>query len=81
MKKKNIQIPEELFINLVKYFLLEAHNTDTYNVIKSGIEEKYNAIEKHNLYTEYKTAATKQEKENARLNYLDKTNIPDNFRY
>lgn len=77
---KKIQIPEELFVNLVKYFLLDMNDTDTYNTICKGIKAKYEAIEKHNLYTTYKTASTQEQAEKARQEYLDKIGMRESFR-
>lgn len=77
---KNIQIPEELFINLVKYFLLDAHDKNTYNAIRKVIETKYKAIEKHNSYTTYKTAKTTEEREKARIEYLNEVGMQESFR-
>lgn len=78
---KNVQISETLFVDLVKYFLLDMQDTDTYNAIRKGIEAKYEAIEKRKLYTDYKMAGTLEKQEQARTAYLDKVNIPDSFRY
>lgn len=77
---KNIQIPESLFINLVKYFMLDIHDADIYNAICKDIITKYEAIEKRSLYSTYKTALTTEEREKARIAYLDKISMQESFR-
>lgn len=52
-KKKNVTIPEELFIDLVKYFLADIRWDE--DRIRSGLQEKLEAMVKRELYTRYKT--------------------------
>lgn len=49
--------------------------------IKSGLEEKYEAIMKRELYTKSKTAKTQAEREEARKAYLDKVGMHRDFRW
>ncbi|MFR0847083.1 MAG: complexin-2 [Eubacterium sp.] len=60
-KKKNVTIPEELFIDLVKYFLADIRWDE--DRIRSGLQEKLEAMVKRKLYTRYKTAGTSEERE------------------
>ena len=76
---KNVQISEELFFALLKYHLVEIDAV--LPEIKKGLEEKLEAMVKRDLYTKYKTAPTEEEKEKARLEYLDKRGVPDSFRW
>lgn len=76
---KNIQIPEELFIALVKYHLLDMDECK--NEIQKGLEQKIDAIVRHQLYTAYKIAPTKEEREKARQDYLNKVGIHQDFRW
>ena len=76
---KNIQIPESLFYDLVKYHLLD--NADVLPQIRRGLEEKAEAMVKRDLYTKYKTAETEEEKEHARQVYLEKVGMHRDFRY
>ncbi len=76
---KSIQIPEELFIALIKYHLLEME--DVYPNIKKGLMDKLDSIIMRQLYSKYKTAPTEEEKEKARKEYLDKRGVPDSFRW
>lgn len=76
---KSIQIPEELFIALIKYHLLDME--DTYSEIKKGLMDKLDSITMRQLYSKYKTAPTEEEKEKARKEYLDKRGVADSFRW
>ena len=66
-KKKNVTIPEELFIDLVKYFLADIRWDE--DRIRSGLQEKLEAMVKRELYTRYKTAGTPEERVKARQEY------------
>lgn len=76
---KNVQIPEDLFIALMKYHLLEIEEVQP--EIKKGLMNKLDSISMRLLYSQYKTAPTKEEKEKARKEYLDKRGVPDSFRW
>ena len=78
-KKKNVTIPEELFIDLVKYFLADIRWDE--DRIRSRLQEKLEAMVKRELYTRYKTAGTLEEREKARQEYLEKVGVPENFRW
>jgi hypothetical protein len=78
-KKKNITIPEELFVDLVKYFLAGIRLDE--DRIRLGLQEKLDAMVKRELYTKYKTAGTPEEREKARQEYLEKVGIPEEFRW
>ncbi|WP_443703061.1 hypothetical protein [Prevotella sp.] len=75
---KNVQISHELFIALLKYFLLE--QDELFTEIKKGLEKKLDALVTRELYTKYKTAPSEEEREKARLEYLDRRGVPDSFR-
>ena len=66
IEMKNVQISQELFFLLVRYFLIGQEETEP-EIVK--------------LYTQYKTAPTEEEKEKARREYLDKRGVPDSFRW
>lgn len=76
---KNIQIPYDLFIALVRYHLLEDDNC--LNEIRQGLERKLDSLVSHELYSKYKTALTQEEREKARQEYLDRRGIGDSFRW
>lgn len=78
---RNVQIPTEAFIRLGQYFLLDNHSEGLERQIKQDITIKLDALLKHRLYTDYKTALTPEEKEKARQEYLNKVGILDSFRW
>ena len=67
---KNVQISEELFVAIMRYFMLEQE--ELLLQIKQGLEKKLDAMVMRELYTKYKTALTEEEKEKARKEYLDR---------
>ena len=76
---KQIQIPEDLFIALMKYHLLDME--DGSRRLKKGLMDKMDSIAMRLLYSQYKTAPTEEEKQKARKEYLDKRGVPDSFRW
>ena len=76
---KNVQISQELFIALMKYFLLEQE--ELLPEIQKCLEKKLDALVMRELYTKYKTAPSEEEREKARLEYLDKRGVPESFRW
>ena len=60
---KNVQISEELFVAIMRYFILEQE--ELLPQIKQGLEKKLDAMVMRELYTKYKTAPTEEEKEKA----------------
>ena len=76
---KNIQIPQELFMKLLRYHLIEDFSCE--DDIKKGLEQKMDAMVMRELYTKSKTAPSEEEREKARQEYLDKRGISDSFRW
>lgn len=76
---KNVQISEELFVAIMRYFMLE--QVELLPQIKQGLEKKLDAMVMRELYTKYKTAPTEEEKERARKEYLDRRGVPESFRW
>lgn len=80
---KNVQIPESLFYDLIRYFCIDGLENweyqDIYKRIQDGVNQKVDKIVAHNLFTEYKRAVTPDERENARKKYLDYVGIPSSF--
>ena len=76
---KQVQIPQELFVLLIHYHLME----DDSNVdeIRIGLERKLSAMVLRELYGKSKTALTEEEREKARQEYLDRRGIPNSFRW
>ncbi len=65
---KKIQIEQNLFVQMVKYFYSDELGFDDddvcelYHDIKKGIDKKLDAVSKRSYYTQYKTAHWKKEK-------------------
>ena len=76
---KYIQISYDLFVSLLQYHLME--NDNYLEKIHQGLEQKLDALIRHELYTKYKTAPTKEEQEKARQEYLDQRGLTDSFRW
>lgn len=76
---KNIQIPQELFMKLLRYHLLDDDNCAA--DVKKGLEQKMNTMVERELYTKSKTAPTEEEREKARQAYLDRRGILADFRW
>ena len=76
---KNVQIPYDLFMELLHYHLVQ--EDDYEEDIRRGLEEKLDAMVRHELYVKYKTATTEEEREQARLEYLNRRGVPESFRW
>ena len=61
MKNRNVQIPYELFFQLLQYFLME--NYESEEIIRQGLERKLDTMVNRELYSKYKTAPTEEERE------------------
>ena len=60
MKNRNVQIPYELFFQLLQYFLME--NYESEETIRQGLERKLDTMVNRELYSKYKTAPTEEER-------------------
>ncbi len=76
---KNVQIPYDLFMALLRYHLVE--DDSCADGIRRGLEKKLDSMVRHELYAKYKTAPTEEEREKARKEYLHKRGVPDSFRW
>ncbi len=75
---KNVQIPYDLFEKIVLYHL--NGETDYEEDIRQGLDRKLDAMLDRQIYSEYKTAPTEEQREKARQEYLDRRGIPRDFR-
>ena len=76
---KNVLISYELFCRIVDYHLC---GEDCYEEeIRDGLEEKLEAMQRHELYSKYKTAPDKTKREEARQEYLDSRGVPEGYRW
>lgn len=76
-----VKVDFKTFIDLIKYFSLEDHSEELYQSIKRDIDAKTDKLYKHELYTKSKTGDTEQEREQARLKYLDEVGMRESFRW
>lgn len=81
---KQVSIPEELFMDLCKYHLAAGGGCQTLDRaerIQKGLYAKLERIEAHAHYsTMHDRDSTPQERQEARLRYLDIKGIQDSFR-
>ena len=84
---KQVQITERLFIQLVQYHFreliayTEEEVADLESNIQNGLKEKLERISSRTNYTAYKTAETRQEREDALKKYLDDKGVSHKFRW
>ena len=84
-KEKQVQIYHKTFIGLllVTEDLLNGNDIEIETIEKLNKElyNKLDAMIKRDLYTKSKTTPTEEEREKARLEYLEKAGINQNFRW
>lgn len=80
MKQKQVQIPLKTLFSLLNYFLVEPREEDRI-AIEKALNEKLEALIRHDLYTKSKTLPTEEEREKARQEYLDRINMHQDFRW
>lgn len=78
---KNVQIPQELLFDLFAYFLRDDQDEFTERAIIDALEGKLEALVRHELYTQSKTADTPEAREDARQAYLDRVGMRQSFRW
>ena len=76
---KSVQIPYELFVDLVLYHLND--EDDFQDNIRQGLLQKLDAMLNRQLYSQYKTAPTEEQREQARQEYLDRRGVPQSYRW
>lgn len=60
-KQKNVQIPEELFGRLCMYHLLDRTEPENEDLIKAGLEQKLQAMNRRSEYMNHLLFAKKTE--------------------
>ena len=86
-KSKQIQIPEELFIALLRYFnhnywyFNGGNDESTAKFIRDALNAKIDAMVAREYYSAYKTSPSPQKREEARQDYLNHKGIHQNFRW
>ena len=76
---KQVQIPQELFVQLLHYHLLD--DDSHVDEIRIGLGKKLDAMVLRELYGKFKSAPTETEREKARQEYLDRRGMPGSFRW
>ena len=76
---KSVQIPYELFVDLAHYHLND--EDDFQDDIRRGLSQKLDAMLNRQLYSQYKTAPTEEQREQARQEYLDRRGVPQSYRW
>lgn len=76
-----IQIDEELFCELCKVHLLGISDSEAALKIYKGLNSKLEALNARAHYTQYKTAPTEEEQQEARSRYLELKCVPKSFRW
>ena len=66
---KSVQIPEDLFCDLFLYHVIGIDEPGAR--IKAALEQKMEALKRHDLYTKYRTSENEAHREEARQQYLD----------
>lgn len=79
MQNKSVQIPYELFFQLLQYFLMD--NYDGEEIIRLGLEKKLDAMMNREVYSKSKTTPTEEERERFRQEYLDRKGMQESFRW
>ena len=76
---RNVQIPQELFMQLLRFHLIEDESCE--KEIKKELEKKLDKMVMRDLFGKSKTARTKEEREQARKEYLDRRGVSESFRW
>ena len=75
----NVQISQELFMKLAKYHLLD--DLTLGEEIKKELNSKMERLIDRQVYTKSKMGTSKEERENARREYLERKGIPESYRW
>lgn len=78
-RMKNVQISQELFMQLLRFHLVEDESCE--KEIKQELEKKLDRMVLRDLFGKSKTAPTKEEREQAKKEYLDRRGVPESFRW
>lgn len=78
--KKQVQIDEDLFLDLICFFSSDDPEAGAAEHIRQALDEKFDKLVARKLFTDYKTAPTPAERESARQQYLDHALISRSYR-
>ena len=81
-RPKNIQIEYSFFLDLISYaFMHEDSEDPAYQRINAAFRRKLEAMERHHLYSLYKSGATEEIRRKAREDYLEAIGLRDSFHW
>lgn len=83
---KNVQIPLELWNSICQFHLQydeleDWERQEICDAIEHGIRMKLESQQRRESYTQYKTAASPDQREAARQQYLDQRGVPGSHRW
>jgi hypothetical protein len=78
---RQIQINSELFYGLYRLIVLEEQNEELYQQAKQQLETKFTKLLNHELYSQFRTATSADEREQARKDYLESIGIHKDFQW
>ena len=84
MREPSKSIPELTYKRLIAFFCTDAPEEvkqTLYGQIKADLENKIQREIDHDLYTQYKTAPTEEQREKARREYIERVGISHNARW
>lgn len=76
---RNVQISQDLFMRLLRFHLMEDVSCE--REIRQELVNKMDRMLMRDLYGKSKTAPTKDEREQARKEYLNRRGVLDSFRW
>lgn len=81
-RPKSIQIDYSFYLDLISHAFLHGDPDDPcFHRIEVAFHRKLEAMEKHNLYTLYKSGATSEIRNKAREEYLEAIGLRDAYRW
>ena len=81
-RPRNIQIEYSFFLDLISYaFIHEDSEDPAYQRITDAFHRKLEAMERHHLYSLYKSGASEDIRRKAREEYLKVIGLRDSFRW
>lgn len=81
-RPKSIQIEYSFFLDLVSYAFMHEDSEDPgYQRIANAFHRKLEAMERHHLYSLYKSGATEDIRRKAREEYLEAIGLRDSLRW
>lgn len=80
MNKKQVQIDEDLFLDLLRFFRNDCSDDHLQESINAALSDKVDKMIARKLFSEYKQAPTPEQREEARQRYLDHAQISSAYR-